>query len=372
MIKLPWTNKTCPNFVLEINRQCDIRCEGCYKRLDGSNKPLEEIKNDLDTALTLRNIQTVSIAGGEPLLHPELSEIIRLVRGRKLKTALSTNGYSLSDQKLGALASAGLDIIMLHIDEGQIRDDLPHNPSIKEIAALRDRLTMKVVKSGLDVGLSVTVYPGYLDRVTPLVEYVLRSKHIHVLFATNYVDVDDAKGMSAFLKGDTSRDNVYPNKMILAMMKDCFGMSPFAFMGDGIHKRESGKAPLWLLYFFPVANNNGEYRIVHLRHSWLNNFLVRMPRLLYGKDTFYMKQNSSMNRGIVILNAIANVGTREGLKNLWQAWKTDSHLYVKRFVFENGPVMNERGILTCMPVCVNATVRNGVLTPPCLEKTSLA
>src|SRR5512135_659894 len=137
MIRFPWTVRTAPNLLLEITSACNVLCRGCYKLKGAGIKPMEEIKRDLDTGLRLRRAQTVSIAGAEPTLHPQLAQIVAQVRERGLRAALLTNGVLLTDRLLADLKAAGLDVVMAHIDEGQQRPDLPAGAALEDVNALR-------------------------------------------------------------------------------------------------------------------------------------------------------------------------------------------------------------------------------------------
>ena len=50
----------------------------------------------------LANLGTgvVTLSGGEPLLHPELDEIIRAMRQRGVLAAMITNGYLLTPDRV--------------------------------------------------------------------------------------------------------------------------------------------------------------------------------------------------------------------------------------------------------------------------------
>jgi len=139
--------------------------------MDGSSKPPGHIISELDIATSKRRIQTVSIAGGEPTLHPQLCEIVANIHRRNLKVILATNGLLLHKTLLDALRTAGLDMIMLHIDEGQNRPDLRRIPTFEEISTLRSALAERVVASVIDVGLSVTVYHNYFTQTDRFVRF---------------------------------------------------------------------------------------------------------------------------------------------------------------------------------------------------------
>ena len=58
----------------------------------------------------------VAFSGGEPMLHPELDEIIRRIRRHGMIAGLITNGYFLSPKRIEALNAAGLDYLQISID----------------------------------------------------------------------------------------------------------------------------------------------------------------------------------------------------------------------------------------------------------------
>ena len=120
---LPWTGPGVPHAVLDINRGCDIRCRACYNARPASLKSLAAIDDDLDALSRLRRLHAVTIAGGEPLLHPGLVEVIRRLKGRGFVAALLTNGYAFDARCAAELAAAGLDLVLFHIDGGQRRGD---------------------------------------------------------------------------------------------------------------------------------------------------------------------------------------------------------------------------------------------------------
>lgn len=83
--------------VIEITNSCNFQCDHCYKNAKkhtGIFLDYSKIKVILDT---LRNkTPCLNITGGEPLLHPEIENII-LCANDDFKTSLLTNGYILSE-----------------------------------------------------------------------------------------------------------------------------------------------------------------------------------------------------------------------------------------------------------------------------------
>ena len=64
---------------------------------------------DLGTAMT-------TISGGEPLMHPDLDEIIAHLRKRGMVAGLLTNGYLLTEQLIRRLNVAGVEFLQISID----------------------------------------------------------------------------------------------------------------------------------------------------------------------------------------------------------------------------------------------------------------
>ena len=81
---------------LEPLFQCNLACEGCGK----IQHPEHELRRRMPVAQAIGAIEEcgapmVSIAGGEPLIHPEIDEIVRQLVKRKKFVYLCTNGLLL-------------------------------------------------------------------------------------------------------------------------------------------------------------------------------------------------------------------------------------------------------------------------------------
>ena len=74
--------------------------------MPGHQLPLEKVKELLEDAKT-GGIERVRLYGGEPLLHPQLPDMIRYSLSLGLSTHINTNGILLR-QKIDQLYQAGL------------------------------------------------------------------------------------------------------------------------------------------------------------------------------------------------------------------------------------------------------------------------
>lgn len=80
---------------LNIVTHCNMRCAGCSHASPFSKAWFmseETIQIDLLTLKPILTPRTVHIVGGEPLLHPKLTAILKLVHGMGFRTSIITNG----------------------------------------------------------------------------------------------------------------------------------------------------------------------------------------------------------------------------------------------------------------------------------------
>ena len=124
MMRLPWHGKTVPHAVVDILRGCNCRCADCYNSAQPSAKPLDDIKADVRAIRSARNVRTISLSGGEPLLHPQIVDIVSyLRRDEHVAASMLTNGILFDGTMAEKLRAAGLDFVTFHIQRGQTRPD---------------------------------------------------------------------------------------------------------------------------------------------------------------------------------------------------------------------------------------------------------
>jgi MoaA/NifB/PqqE/SkfB family radical SAM enzyme len=89
--RLPWSLTDNGISWLEPTWKCNIYCDGCYRLNDPrGHKSLERIKEELAVFKKYRFSDAVSIAGGDPLIHPDIVKIVRMVAAEGMKPILNT------------------------------------------------------------------------------------------------------------------------------------------------------------------------------------------------------------------------------------------------------------------------------------------
>ena len=100
---------------LIVTRRCNLSCGYCTE-FDHSSAPvpLELLKERIDAIHRLRVVNT-SLLGGEPLMHPDIVEIVRYC-DRKNQVSITTNGFLLTEKLVKKLNEAGLSNLQISID----------------------------------------------------------------------------------------------------------------------------------------------------------------------------------------------------------------------------------------------------------------
>ena len=176
LFRMPWSSSDNAMSWLEPTRRCNIVCDACFSANDPkSEKPIEVVEAELEAILRLRRSDGIFIAGGEPLTHPGVVEIVRLVARRGLKPVLVTNAVGLTPALLADLKKAGLFGFTFHVDSHQSRPGWKGRTEA-ELNALRQQLADMVHDAGgMICGFNVTVFPDTLGDVPSIVAWALEN-----------------------------------------------------------------------------------------------------------------------------------------------------------------------------------------------------
>jgi MoaA/NifB/PqqE/SkfB family radical SAM enzyme len=133
-------------------RRCNLSCTYCNE-YDSFSKPVPtaEMFRRVDRLAAL-GTTTITISGGEPLLHPELDQIIRRIRNRGLIATLITNGYLLTPKRIRQLNGAGLDHLQISID-----NVIPDEVSKKSLKVLDKKLQWLAQFAEFDVNINTVL-----------------------------------------------------------------------------------------------------------------------------------------------------------------------------------------------------------------------
>jgi len=136
-------------------RRCNLACTYCNE-FDDFSKPVpnEEMFRRIDKLGAL-GTSVVTISGGEPLLHPDLDEVIRRIRANGMIAGLITNGYLLVPERIKRLNRAGLEWLQISIDNVK-----PDDVSMKSLKVLDKKLELLAEYADFHVNINSVVGGG--------------------------------------------------------------------------------------------------------------------------------------------------------------------------------------------------------------------
>jgi MoaA/NifB/PqqE/SkfB family radical SAM enzyme len=136
-------------------RRCNLACTYCNEFDDFSKPvPTEEMFRRIDKLGAL-GTSVVTISGGEPLLHPELDDVIRRIRANGMIAGLITNGYLLVAERIQRLNRAGLEWLQISIDNIN-----PDEVSKKSLKVLDKKLQLLAEHADFHVNINSVVGSG--------------------------------------------------------------------------------------------------------------------------------------------------------------------------------------------------------------------
>jgi len=166
---------------LWLTDYCNLDCKYCYakpfsgRRMD-SGRVLELVDEFVEMG-----VFDVTLAGGEPTMHPELLEIVRRCVTGRIRVGLLSNGVSLSDRLIGELdrITTRQDFIL------QVSIDSV-DPRINDMARGKTRRVLdaldRVCRTDLEVQIACVVHKGNVDSAHRIIDaYYPRVKRFHFL-----------------------------------------------------------------------------------------------------------------------------------------------------------------------------------------------
>jgi MoaA/NifB/PqqE/SkfB family radical SAM enzyme len=139
-------------------RRCNLSCTYCNEYDDFSPPVPKEMMIQRINRLADLGTSILTLSGGEPMLHPDLDEIIAAMRRRGVLAGMITNGYLLMPDRIKRLNHAGLDHMQISIDNVK-----PDDVSKKSLKVLDKKLQMLAEHAEFHVNINSVVGGGIHD-----------------------------------------------------------------------------------------------------------------------------------------------------------------------------------------------------------------
>jgi radical SAM protein with 4Fe4S-binding SPASM domain len=123
---LQFSEDKVPVVVWNVTRACNLYCIHCYAAATGGRAP-DELDSDeamaLVRSLNAYGVPVILFSGGEPLMRPDVYELIGAAVAGGARAVLSTNGLLLDAKAAARLAGIGLSYVGISIDGLEARHD---------------------------------------------------------------------------------------------------------------------------------------------------------------------------------------------------------------------------------------------------------
>ncbi|MCK5306822.1 MAG: radical SAM protein [Candidatus Omnitrophica bacterium] len=151
-----------PYFVYEITPRCTSACKYCYNvwKLPGDypkgELSLSEIERLFDKVLSEITPNGITLAGGEPLLYPEILKVVSLLSNKGIKVAVATNGILLKRELVQSLAANGVNYFEISMNsiKRETYNYLSQNSRLDEVK--NAILEVKKQRAKLSVSIIIT------------------------------------------------------------------------------------------------------------------------------------------------------------------------------------------------------------------------
>jgi MoaA/NifB/PqqE/SkfB family radical SAM enzyme len=136
-------------------RRCNLACAYCNEYDDFSKPVAKELMFSRIDHLGKLGTTIIVISGGEPLLHPDLDEIIARIRKNGIIAGMITNGYLLTAERVERLNRAGLEHLQISID-----NVMPDEVSKKSLKVLDKKLQVLAEYAEFHVNINSVIGGG--------------------------------------------------------------------------------------------------------------------------------------------------------------------------------------------------------------------
>lgn len=105
---------------LQYDYNCNLNCQHCsvddFRHKKGSRSFTVDDVRELSRQVDEMGLAHINISGGEPLMFPDLDEVIKAFDPEKFYMQCDTNGWLMTDERARHLKSMGLDRMQISID----------------------------------------------------------------------------------------------------------------------------------------------------------------------------------------------------------------------------------------------------------------
>ncbi|MDE2221574.1 MAG: radical SAM protein [Candidatus Omnitrophica bacterium] len=170
-----------------ITRICNITCKYClgqpFDHLDSKN--VVDRPPYIDMAIFYRlvddcselGVESMTLCGGEPTLHPQIKDMIAYVRGKDMQVSINTNATFKEElvKELGQVAALNIDLATLKMEDYQsIQGGTKHqfNRVLANISAVAE---FKKANKGPELKIVYVLNKDNFDQIDEMIKWAVKT-----------------------------------------------------------------------------------------------------------------------------------------------------------------------------------------------------
>lgn len=172
-------NEPPTSVMIEITNRCNLNCKHCARTmmgleyLDVGDMSFENFKMIFKQFPDVRSVTLTGL--GEPLLHPELFQIIEYIKNYRedIRIFMSTNGTLLNDEKIQRLINSGVDDLQISFDgstpgtSSKVRD---YNEKVFNKIIENTKCLMKMKPQSMNVFMNMVLQRENFMEASKIIE----------------------------------------------------------------------------------------------------------------------------------------------------------------------------------------------------------
>ena len=234
---------------LYLTEGCNLACKHCWINppLDSEENhhaflAVELIQQAIKEAKPL-GLSTLKLTGGEPLMHPQIVDIINLASEENLELTIETNGTLITDSFIGAIKNHRNVFVSVSLDSSkqEVHDDFRGIPGsfAKTVSGIK-----KLVEAGIAPQIICSLIPENLNDIEEIIRFSKEvgasSFKLNIIQPTSRGDLMYQRGESVSLPDILAVYKNITENLVPELEMSAYPDLPIAFKPLGIMNRDGG------------------------------------------------------------------------------------------------------------------------------------
>jgi radical SAM protein with 4Fe4S-binding SPASM domain len=174
-------NKQLLSMEIEFSQRCNFQCPYCY--VPQTNLPSKELTQEEICSCILQakelGAKKIIILGGEPMIYPQIIEMIEFIRNQGMGVEMFTNGFGITSEIARKLISSEVNVVLkMNSFKEDVQDKLTGiSGSYKIIqGALANLKQAGYPYNGTFLGISTIICKQNIDEIIPMWRWLREQK----------------------------------------------------------------------------------------------------------------------------------------------------------------------------------------------------